>query len=446
VLGEKSRGDSEDVRPLEAVALPVEASWSGPRIVAEGFTPDGVELNVAQQAATNLLGGRGLLGFLALWLVAGRRPGSRWAHGLLVTGWLTVGIGFVCLLVGPDPRGALVPVCAVVAGLWVLLVLHALGVAVTEAWRAWRQGRAMAAELQRSQVRLRMEGGLHLQGASAGLAFCLNTLLALFRAGPPAARRSWLWQRSLGGLQREAGEWAATGVLTGDGWLRPVAVETKLRACVAQVRIRHLLTPRQPEARQQVVDQLIHAESGRQPERPALAPVELKLGFAAGRPTLGLHACRHLVQVMMSLGRLTSPRQMVVNAYALVVSAGMILAAPDLASILVPPPAPAVIAPSSASPYYLWISLDTRSPKSFRVQLESDFWVNRLADVTDFGGTGIPPRAELHIQRLPDYLSTDEDNGMIWIERRRSFLHREFLPGERVGGYPLYYVNRLSHE
>jgi hypothetical protein len=446
VLGEKSPGGSDDVRSIEAVALPVESAGSGPRIIAEGFTPDGAELNLAQQAAANLLGGRGLLGFLALWLVSGRRPGSRWSHALLIAGWLVVGVGFVSLLVGPDPRGALVPVCAILAGLWALLVLHALGVAAVEGTRAWWQGRLMAAELQRSQVRVRMEGGLHLQGASAGLAVCLNTLLALVRAGPPVAHRSWLWQRSLGGLQREAGAWAATGVVTGEGWLQPVALEPKLRACVAHPRIRHLLTPHQPDARQRAVDELIHARAGRQPERPALVPAELKLGFAASRPALGLHACRHLAQVMMSLGRLTSPRQMVVNVYALVVSAGMILAAPDLAHILVPPPAPAVVSPSSASPYYLWVSLDTRSPKSFRVQLESDFWVNRVAEVKDFGGTDIPPRAELHIQRLPDHLSTDEDNGTIWIERRRSVLHREFRAGERVGGYPLYYVNRLSHE
>ena len=32
------------------------------------------------------------------------------------------------------------------------------------------------------------------------------------------------------------------------------------------------------------------------------------------------------------------------------------------------------------------------------------------------------------------------------IERRRTFLTREFFPGERVGRYPLSYVSRLSHE
>ena len=41
---------------------------------------------------------------------------------------------------------------------------------------------------------------------------------------------------------------------------------------------------------------------------------------------------------------------------------------------------------------------------------------------------------------------SDEDDGTIWIERRRTFLTREFFPGERVGRYPLSYVSRLSHE
>jgi hypothetical protein len=124
----------------------------------------------------------------------------------------------------------------------------------------------------------------------------------------------------------------------------------------------------------------------------------------------------------------------------------MLAALPDLRRILLPPPAPVVVGPSSASPYYLWVSLDTEEPQSFRVRFESEFWANRLAEVRRYEDSDQVPRAEMHVQRQPAHLSRDEDDGTIWIERRRSFLTREFLPGERVGHYPLSYVSRLSHE
>ena len=42
--------------------------------------------------------------------------------------------------------------------------------------------------------------------------------------------------------------------------------------------------------------------------------------------------------------------------------------------------------------------------------------------------------------------SMPEEDGVVWIERRRRFLGREYLPGERVGRYTFSYVSKLKHE
>jgi hypothetical protein len=39
-----------------------------------------------------------------------------------------------------------------------------------------------------------------------------------------------------------------------------------------------------------------------------------------------------------------------------------------------------------------------------------------------------------------------ENDGDVWVERRRRFLTREFNPGERVGRYSLNYLSHLGHE
>jgi hypothetical protein len=55
-------------------------------------------------------------------------------------------------------------------------------------------------------------------------------------------------------------------------------------------------------------------------------------------------------------------------------------------------------------------------------------------------------RAEIRLQRVARQTTDDEEDGTVWIERRRWFLGREFTPGERVGRYSFSYVNRLGHE
>ena len=446
VLAEGSAGESADVRPVEAVVLPADRAISSAKVVAEGFEPDGAELAIVERACASLLTGRNFVGFVALWIACGRRPGAAWWHAAVAAGWGGVGGVIMFLLLGPDPGGALAPLCLGLLSAWLLLTGRAIAVATREAWRAWRLGRVLLDRFAESQVRLRMNGGLHLQGASAGLVFCLNTLVALFRTQPAGRDRSWLWQRSLGALQATAGSWAATGVLTSEGWIEPVVLEPKLRAGLRQARVAQFLAPRQSGARQRDVDQLAGALAGRGEERSAALAPGLRLGFAATSRVMQVHRAGHLAQAMLKVGGLLDRRQLALNFFAVAVSAVMLAALPDIRRILRPPPAPVVVAPSSASPYYLWVSLDTDQPRSFRVRFESEFWASRLAEVRRYEDSDLVPRAEMHVQRLPAHLSRDEDDGIIWIERRRSFLAREFLPGERVGRYPLSYVIRLSHD
>jgi hypothetical protein len=100
----------------------------------------------------------------------------------------------------------------------------------------------------------------------------------------------------------------------------------------------------------------------------------------------------------------------------------------------------------SASPYYLWVSLDTKRADAFSVVLESGFWSNRWANVGSYGGANGSVRAEILLSRVGRQTTNDEEDGTIWVERRRKFLNREFQPGERVGSYSLSHITRLGHE
>jgi hypothetical protein len=124
-------------------------------------------------------------------------------------------------------------------------------------------------------------------------------------------------------------------------------------------------------------------------------------------------------------------------------SAVMIAALPDLRALLLPPPPPAVVGPASASPYYLWVGLETRNPEAFQVVLESGFWANRRVDAVAHDGS---VRAEIRLRRLSHNTVPDSEDGTLWIERRRRFLFREFDPGERVGRYTFSYVTHGSDE
>ena len=149
---------------------------------------------------------------------------------------------------------------------------------------------------------------------------------------------------------------------------------------------------------------------------------------------------------MMCLGGFTSRAQIAMNLLGMVASCAMFLALPNLRGILLPPPAPVAVAPSSPSPYYLWVSLNTPHPESFRVVLESRYWSNRRAEVSLHSEAPASTRAEIRLHQLTVPGTDDSVDGTIWIERHYRFLTREFGPGESVGRYSLSYINSLGYE
>lgn len=441
ILAEHSEGQSDDVRQVEALVLPI-ASQNAERVVAEGFQVEREEVNHSRQAARSVLTGSGLLAFLGLWLTAGRRPYPRWVGGLLAAGWVALGLGLVFLLYGPDPQGGLEPLCAGLLAGWLLLVSTALIAAGLQVRRACTGARSLRECLDGSQIRLHMAGGLTVKGGSAGLAFCLNILLALHRALPAVARTSWLWRLFFGRLEKEGTAWAATGVVTPGGWIRPVVLDPKVAACSRHARIRHLLTPWQPRV------QLVATGTERGSVEPS--PLSsLQLGYAAEAasvPTFQSYRAFHLVAAMSVLGRMTDRGQLLMNGIAVAVSIFMTAGLADLSAILIPPTAPTVSAPASPSPYYLWVSLDTTRPRAFGVVLESKYWVSRRALVAAQPIAPASVRAEIRLVRVSRPQTSDVEDGTVWIERRRCFLSRDFLPGERVGQYSLSYLFALRHE
>jgi hypothetical protein len=168
--------------------------------------------------------------------------------------------------------------------------------------------------------------------------------------------------------------------------------------------------------------------------------------FASERQHLRSHRCRYAAQSILAVGDFTSKSQLAVNVLALGVSIVMLVALPDIRNVLYPPAPPVVVTPSSPSPYYLWVSLDTKRPQAFDVVLESGFWSNRRADVVQHPDPDGSARAELRLNRLGRQTTVDEQDGTLWIERRRKLLTREYQSGERVGSYSLSYITQVGNE
>jgi hypothetical protein len=448
VLAERSPGEAGDVRSVEALTLPADADPAAPAVLSEGFQADGAELHLAHQAALSQFNGKSLVVFLALWIATGRRPYPRWLQILLGLGWGTVGGLIVWLIAGPDPDGRLFFCIAILAVLWSGLVVNGTAVAGWQSLRAWRQGRLWARQLERSQVRLRMKGGLTLKGGSAGFSFFLNTLLSLYRTQPRAARDSWLWQSFFGELNSDPDSWAATGVITPDGRVKQVVLESKLRACLQHGGILRILTPWQRGAGRTATQRL--AENAAPAESPQVSSAETsvltQVGYATELRPLQTYPCRYLGQSVMAVANLSSVWQTLINSLAVTLSVAMLLALPDFRGTLLPPPAPLAVGPSSPSPDYLWVSLDTKEPEHFLVALESNYWLNRRVEVSRHSGANGSVRAEIHLQRSAAPSTADQEDGTVWIERRYQFLGREFAPGERIGRYDLSYLNRIGHE
>jgi hypothetical protein len=335
---------------------------------------------------------------------------------------------------------------AALTGLVAVLVVVAVATIATQAWRAWCVSRRWSAELDQSVLHLQMTGGLTLQGSSAGLPFCLNTLFSLYRARPYVASRSWLWRRCMHTLNKEIKTWAATGVVTPAGFLKPVVLNRKLRACLSHSEIRHILVPEQREGTDEAIR---HAAGESNPSSGQAAKGGLagavKLGFAA-EPELHSHRCRHAAQSLLAIGGFFSRRQMALNVVAVVVSVLMLAGARDVRSLLIPYAAPEVIPPSSPSRNYLWVSIETQHPRYFTVILESDFWTNRRAVVASYSGANASVRAEFPLRKFSGKTSGTEKMATVWVERRQHFLWREFFPGERVGRYTLPYLLTLGYQ
>jgi hypothetical protein len=443
VLNEESAGEAGDVRPVEALALPLDDDAAAGTVVADGFQIDSGDLSTARRAALSLLNGKGFLIFLSLWTLIGERPYPRYLRLLLAAGWIGVVALMVRLIVGPDPGSQLVTLEALLFGLWSLLVATSLATAGALGIKAWLMGRELRARMATLQLRLRMNGGLSVHGGSAGLAFCLNDLLAAYRSHPHVANRSWLWERFFRRLRRASHTWAATGIVSAEGKVEHVVLEPKIQACLRNPAIADILTPWQREARQSLIDA---AAATTKPVRRTAPSGEMVFAFASGQRKLRGHRCRHAAQSIIAIGEFASKSQLTANVFALAVTVVMALALPDIRNVLQPPAPPEAVTPGSPSPYYLWVSLDTKRPEAFRAVLESGFWSNRRADVIAYGGADGSSRAEMRLSRHPRQSTIDEEDGIVWIERRRKFLGREFQPGERVGSYPLSYLIDLPHD
>ncbi|HEX9607695.1 MAG TPA: hypothetical protein VF962_10720 [Gemmatimonadaceae bacterium] len=444
VIDEASTGEPNDVRRVEALTLPADEDAAAQDVVTEGFQAESADLSAARQAALSLLDGRGLVAFLALWIATGRRPYPLWLRVGLLVAWLTVAGLIVRLLTGSDPGDRLTLFVGLLVGLWSVLVLTALTIAGTLSIRAWLAGRQWHRRLEAYQTRLRINGGLSLQGGSAGLAFCLNILLATFRSHPHLPTRSWLWERFFQNLRLGANNWAATGAVSPQGRVESVAIEPKIRACLQHPEITDVLTPWQPEARQSVINRLMLTSVRTTRERPVSAGMTLV--FASERKRLLSHRCHYAAQSILAVGDFASKSQLAANVLALGVSTVMLIAIPDIRNVLDPPPPPAVVAPSSPSPYYLWVSLDTKRPEAFDVVFESGFCSNRRADVAQYPDPGGSARAEIRLSRLSRQTNIDQEDGTVRIERRRKFLARDYQSGEQVGSYSFSYVSRLGNE
>jgi hypothetical protein len=449
ILAEGSAGEASDVRQLEALALPAEADPTAPAVVSEGFQADPETLNSSRAAALSLLMGNGLFWFIALWLGVGRRPYPRWMRVLLGAGWLAVAVLIAGLILGPEPGHRLFVFAAILVGLAATLIMAGIATAAKHCLSAISVGKELGQRLERSQVRILMNGGLTLHGGSAGLAFAINSLLAIERTGPRAGSGSWLWRQFFSTLRRKRDSLAATGAMTPDGRVKEVVLGPKLRAGIQREEISEILTPCQRGANAQALARGLNgSNSASRALKSTPRPLEMgRIGFAAEPKRLRVRRCRHIGQAAFHLSGLRSWGQLAMNILAMAATSVMLAALPDLKEILHPPPAPLVVPPASLSPGYLWISLATSDPQYFTVALESRTWLNRRAEVARHGGANASIRAEIRLQKLSRPIPVnDDDDGIVWVERRHRFLGREFLPDERVGRYSLDYLRRLGNE
>ncbi|PTY06131.1 hypothetical protein DB347_11810 [Opitutaceae bacterium EW11] len=448
VLADPHTGQDTDVRPVTARLLPQWTDKTSSAVQTEGFEADAADVEVPRAAAASVLAGSGFAYLSLLWLAAGRRSHPAAARYLLRAGWLGIGGLVAWMLWGPDPGAQLRWFALSLLLLWLAVAGFSLALLVREISRARRIGKTWAGRLKDDLLLLQMPGRLRVKGGSAGLAFCLAAIGAAARAYPAGLSRSWIWRNLQDRMTADGATWAATGVITSDGFLQPVALEPKIQACVAHSSIQRLITPRQraasraPEADPRPIPpEIVRLRPAPQPELRRAPAV----GYAAEASSLRIRRCRHVAEAVFSIGGFASWAQVATNVVALALSASVIAALPDLRYIIVPPAAPAVVPPSSPSPYFLWVSLDTPHPEYFQVVLESPIWANRRANVAERNGAPASVRAEIRLTRV-EKSERVLDQGTVYIERRPRFLSRSYAPGERVGRYSFSYLSRLPDE
>ena len=119
------------------------------------------------------------------------------------------------------------------------------------------------------------------------------------------------------------------------------------------------------------------------------------------------------------------------------------------ASAILPPEAPAVVAPALAVALLSLGQSRYRSrPGYFRRGVGIEVLGQSPCRGETYGGADASVRAEiLHctgsICKRP---STRRRALFVWIERRYRFLNRDFAPGERIGRYTVSYLTRIDHE
>ena len=156
-------GEAEDVRTIEAVALPADATAAA--VISEGFQIDSGELATPRLAAMNLLGGHGCLVFYRP--VGCQRASALSALAASVAwpvGWL--GVGGLRLSICSLDRTRVIAFFAMsltLLSLWSVLLLHAVFVVGRHGLAAWLEGRRLKTNLEKSQVRIRMKGGSDAQ-------------------------------------------------------------------------------------------------------------------------------------------------------------------------------------------------------------------------------------------------------------------------------------------
>ncbi|HEX2101248.1 MAG TPA: hypothetical protein VHF69_11315, partial [Candidatus Synoicihabitans sp.] len=400
VLDAQSEGEAEDVMKVRAMLLPLGRGDRRRLIVADGFDADDSDLKAARDSAVRLLRGRPNWRMLGRWIAAGRRPYPAWLRLVLAAGWISLGAGIAWLWVGPDPGDALRPIVITLVTVWTVLALVGLATAFAVVRRARSAARAAASLLADDQIRLGIGRRLLVKGGSAGLPYTLGILHAVARAYPRTLNVSWFWRQFSFGMASPSSRWAATGIVNSAGHVQPVELTPKIHSCFKHRELSDLLVPNQPEAshgslRRAAEDAGDKANSG--------APLSDRGKDARERwPKLRIHRCRHVGEAVLAIARLPSAAQLAIGGFALVVSGVMMFGASDLRNIMFPPPAPPVVPPSSPSPYFLWVSLDTPHPAFFQVVLQSPVWANRRADVALQESLPSSVRAEIPLVRLAD--------------------------------------------